>query len=103
MMTRREIEACKLLLDDDGTEEGLLDSEENTDDFEFYFAKAVAAGEKRKEREVTGKSKHVDCSFVMGAASCAERLWSKGDDVKKKAKEGHEPYHFGIDFVLKEK
>ena len=52
-MTHREIGACKSLLDDKGAKEWFYFKEDGGD-FEFYFAKAVATDDDRKEREVVG-------------------------------------------------
>ena len=103
MMNRRESEACKLLLDDDGTGEGSLDFDDNADDLEFDFAKVVAAGEKKKEIEVTGKSKHVDCRCIMGTAACVERLEREGDNVQTKRRKGMSPITLELILFLKKK
>ena len=80
-MTLKEKFLCKSLLNDslDTNESGSNDEEE-----EYDFAKAVVVGEKRKAREVSGKSKYIDCSFILGTAACVERLWSEGDDLMTK-------------------
>ena len=73
-----------LLNDNLNTNESDSDDEEE----EYDFAKAVVIGEKRKTRKVSGKSKYIDCSFILGTAACVERLWSEGDDLMKKRCKG---------------
>ena len=101
MMSRREIEACKILLNDDSDEEDSLETDSDNSDVNFDFEKAVAAGEKRKEREVAGKSKHVDCSFIMGTAACVERLWSEADEVVTKRRKAMNPVTLEMILFLK--
>ena len=89
MMNLQEVIACMPLLKDNDDENGYDSVSENED--EYDFAKAVTAGEKRKEREVAGTSKYIDCSFIMGTAACVERLWSEGDALMTKRRKGMSP------------
>ena len=98
-MTLTEKFACKILLNDNLD----TDKSDSDDEEEYDFAKDVVVGEKRKDREVSGKSTYIDCSFIMGTAACVERLWSEGDDLMTKRCKGICPIITKLILLLKNK
>ena len=71
MMTLEEEVTCNNLLNENFDADG---SKSNNNGDRYGFANAGAVREKRNAREVAGKSKYIDCSFIMDTAACAERL-----------------------------
>jgi hypothetical protein len=61
----------------------------------------VARGEKRKAQEMAGKSKYMDCLFIMGSAACVETLWSEADALMDKRRQALSPINFEMILFLK--
>ena len=85
IMNLTENFVCKNLLN-----YNLDTNESDSDDKkkEYDFSKKVVVGEKRKDKEVSGKSRYIDYFFILGTAACVQRLWSEGDDLITKRHKG---------------
>ena len=103
-LTREEVIACNSLLKtyiDEIPRPG-IENDEASNGSEDDISTLIEKQEKRKYQEVEGKSKYINCGFIMGSAAIVERLWSKADCIYTKRRAGLSPLVFEMIMFLKD-